>query len=338
MNGYGAILNSIKQKQFAPVYYLHGSEGYFIDQIVTAIDEGALAPHETSFNREVFYGADAKAQQVLGACRSFPMMAERRLVILKEAQRMGKPEQDKLASYLKQPVPTTVLVLVYKDARKGLPKAGVTALSKTSGVDFHAKKLYERDIRNWLPSYISSQGFEADPAVADILVTNLGTNIGHLANELEKMFLYLKATDQKRLTKEYVYEQIDIDKEFNVFELINALGLRQANKAHLIIDKMTQNAKLNPGVMIVGGLFRYFHQVALVYSSKLNDANSIRQQLKLNYFQANDALNGRRNYPLAAVYRNIGFIQETDLMLKGQKPTLMAERHLLKTLVWRLLN
>jgi DNA polymerase-3 subunit delta len=333
-----SIKNDIQQKAFKPVYYFHGEESYFLDQLSHLIEAQALEPHETDFNKEVFYGADAKASQVLSACRSFPMMAERRLVMLKEAQRFPKPEMEKLVSYLKQPSPTTVFVMVFKGKKGSLPKAGVSALKKAGGVNFYSKKMWDRDVKAWLHLHLKELSLEADPEIPEIMVTNLGTNLGHLANEIEKMHVYLQASKQPRLSKEFVFEQIDIDKDFNVFELISALAQRRVKQAHLIIDRMSQNSKSNPPVMIVGGLFRFFDQVAQVYSQKVTDLNTARSQLGFNYGQARDAIEGRRNYSLGLVYRNIGFIQDADLMIKGQIPTRMSQQHILKTLVWQILN
>lgn len=331
------IKTQIEKKQFAPVYYLHGEESYFLDHIAGWLDAAVLQPHETSFNKEVFVGADAKASQVLNACKSFPMMAERRLVILKEAHRMPKPEMEKIASYLEDPVPSTVLVIVVKSAKGGAGKAALKKMKAKGGVEFLSKKMWDRDVKNWLVGHIKAEGFTASHDIPEILVTNLGTNLGHLSNELEKMFLHLRANGQTELSRDFVFEQINVDKDFNVFELIQALSIRNVKRSHLIIDQMTKNAKINPPVLIVGGLYRFFHTVALAYSEKVNDPNTAKSKLGLNYAQARDALHGKQSFPLGTVYRNIGFVQEADLMVKGQIPTQMDASHILKTLVWKLL-
>lgn len=338
MSSFSALKKQIENGQFAPVYYLHGPESWFIDTLAHAVEKHALQPSEEAFNKEVLFGADTTANAVLTTCRNFPMMASRRLVILKEAHRFSKQEWEKLAKYFTQPVATTVLVIVHKSEKGGAGKKAITTLEKNGGVVFHSKKLYERDIKAWLSTYIQTKGIQADPQVPDILVTNLGTSVGHVINELEKILIPLKAQGQTHLTKEIVFEAIDIDKDFNVFELIAALGTRQVHQCHLIVNQLTQNSKTNPPVLIVGGLFRYFDQIAKVYASGLNDANTIKKNLGMNFFQARDALNGRRNYSLGAVYRNITFIQEADLQIKGQIRSQMNTEHILKTLVWKLLS
>ena len=336
---YQQLHQEIQQGKIVPVYYLHGEETWFIDKIVAILDEEGriLTAAEQAFNREVFYGPETQVNKVIGSCRSFPVMAERRLVILKEAHRMGKSDLEKLADYVRNPVPSTVLVLIFKDRKAGLPKAAVTALQK-QGVDFHSKKLYERDIQQWISSHVKTAGYEMDPGIPAILTTNLGTNIPLIENELTKMFISLQATKQKQLTQPFVYEMINVDKEFNVFELINALSQRNGYRAHMIIDRLTQNVRIHPPVLTLNNLFRFFHQVALVHRHKLKDTNSIKHQLQVNYYQAQDYAAASRNYSLGQTYRNIGYIHQADLQLKGMIPTHTDARHLLKTLVWQLLR
>lgn len=334
-----AIRKDIQAGKFAPVYYLHGEESFLIEKLAQALDaDGAvLTAADAAFNREVFYGPETSASQVVNACRSFPVMANRRLVMVKEAHRMAKPEVEKLTSYLKQPVPSTVLVLLFKDRRAGLPKAAATAVNKV-GVDFFAKKLYDRDVQQWVLTLIQEAGYEADPAVVAALVDHLGLHLNLIENELEKMFIYLRAQQIHKLERDFVFQMIDVDKEFNAFELVSALAQRQSYRCHLIVERLTQNAKSNPPTLILNALFRFFHHLALVHRHQLRDPNSVKHQLGLNYFQAKDCIAAMRHYPLVRVYRNLGLIEAADLRLKGQTPSHMGDAHALKTLVWQLLN
>lgn len=334
-----AILKDIQAGKFVPVYYLHGEESFLIEKLAEALDtEGAvLTASEAAFNREVFYGPETNASQVVNACRSFPVMAHRRLIVVKEAQRMNSKELEKLTPYLKQPVPSSILVMTFKDRRAGLPKAAATAVNKT-GLDFHAKKLYDRDVQQWVDRLIQEAGYTTDPPVSGVLVDNLGLNLNLIENELQKMFIYLKATQQTHLKQEFVYQMINVDKEFNAFELVSALSQKQSYRCHLIVERLTQNEKVNPPTLIVSALFRFFHNVALVHRHQLRDPNSVKHQLKVNYFQAKDCISATRYYPLAKVYRNLGLIEAADLRLKGQVPSDLPNAHTLKTLVWQLLH
>ncbi len=334
---FNQILEQIQSRKFVPVYYLHGPESYFIDKLTKAIDKEVLNPTEATFNKSVFYGADTNANQIINSCRSFPVMASHRLTIVKEAQRLNKRDIEKLSKYVEQAVPSTVLVLAFKDRHAGLPKKGAVAAAKI-GVDFHAKKLYDRDVQLWVEQYLQESEFEVDRGVAAILVTNLGLNLPLIENELEKMFIFLRATKQQKLSKDFVYEMINVDKEFNVFELIHALSDKQVFRSQMIIDRLTQNSKINPAVLIISNLFRFYHNLALVHNLRLTDANAIRNQLKVNYFAAKDYVLAKRKYSLGVTYRNIRHIQQVDLKIKGMIPTQMNERHILKTLVFQLLS
>ncbi|MEL6590819.1 MAG: DNA polymerase III subunit delta [Bacteroidota bacterium] len=333
------ILQSISQKKFAPIYYLYGEESWFIDQIAQALDsEGVvLTESEAAFNRTVCYGPETSAKQIVNACRSFPVMANHRLVIVKEGQRLNKQEAEKLVPYLEKPVPSTILVLIYKGRRMALPKKAEKALHAKSLI-YHAKKLYDRDVQGWVQRQIQARGFEADPSIPAILTANLGIDIGLIENELEKMFIYLQATKQSKLTQQFVYDTINVDKEFNSFELVHALSERNVYRSHLIVERLSRNPKINPPILTINSLFQFFHNLALVHRHKLRDPNSVKNQLRVNYFQAKDYIAARQRYNLGQVYRNLGLIEQADLSLKGQNPTNMDARHLLKTLVWEILR
>ena len=333
------IQKQIAERKFAPVYYLHGEESWFIDKLVEKLDADGvvLNQSEAAFNRTLFYGPETHASQIVQACRSFPVMANYKLVIVKDAHRMNKKEWEKVVPYLQQPVPSTVLVLAFKDRNVGLPKAGVEGVKK-HGVNFHAKKMYDRDVQQWISAYIQDSGFTAESGIPAILTANLGLKLGLIQNELEKMFIYLRATKQHKLAKNFVYEMINVDKSFNVFELVHALAERNHYQAHLIIDRLTQNTRINPSVLTINGLFRFFRGVALVHRFKLRDPNSIKHQLNVNYYQAKDYEQAARRYSVAQTYRNIHFLKQADLKLKGMIPTHTDDRHILKTLVLQLLS
>lgn len=334
------ILAQIKEKKFAPVYYLHGEESWFIDKIIDELDKdgSVMTVSEASFNRSLLYGADTNASQIVQACRSFPVMAQYRLVIVKEAQRLNKAEWAKMQTYFENLVPSTVLVLAFKDRSTALPKPAVAAIKKKGGVNFHARKLYEKDVQQWISGQIKDAGFQSDPQIPFILSTNLGTNISHIENELEKMFIYLRANKQTELKKDFVYQMIQVDKNFNVFELVHALAGRDKYNAHMIADRLTRNDKINPPILTLNGLFRFYQNLAMVHRFQLRTTEAIKNQLNVNYYQALDYQLASKNYNLRQTYRNISYLKEVDLSLKGMIPTHMQARHLLKTLVWKILH
>ncbi len=334
---FNEIQQQVASGVFAPVYYLHGEETYFIDRIVEMLETSVISESEAAFNREVFYGAEASIPSILNACQSFPVMAERRLVLLKEAHQVNKKEWERLVNYLKRPVSTTVLVMAFKGKHTGLPKSVVTGMSKEC-VTFYAKKLYDRDVQQWIEGLLQQHAIKYDPGIPLILTSNLGINLHLIENELNKMLIYLRATHQQALTKEFVFEMINVDKEFNVFELIHALSIKDEYRVHLIMDRLTQNTKINPPILTISNLFRFYHNLAIVHTFNLRDPNSIKNQLNVNYFAAKDYATAKQYYSLSKIYRNIQFVHEADQSLKGVINTQMGERHVLKTLALKLLH
>ena len=333
---FAELSQEIKAGNISPVYYLYGQESYFLDKINVLIDQFALDESAKAFNREVFYGAESNAAQVLNACRSFPVMAPRKLVFLREAQSMNKKELEKFESYLKQPVESTCLVITFKD-RNGFGKANHKLALDNARV-LHSSRMYDRDVIQWLNDFLPSLGLEFEPGIPEILTANLGINLNLIENELDKMILYLKATNQQKLGKDLVYEMINVDKSFNVFELINAISKRDIFRSHMILDKMTQNLKNYPSVLTLSSLFRFFHHLALVHSAQLKDPNSIKHALGVNYYQAKDYAMATKHFSAGITHRNIRLIQEADQMVKGIVPSKMDQRHILKTLIWKLMS
>ncbi|MEM6767984.1 MAG: DNA polymerase III subunit delta, partial [Bacteroidota bacterium] len=310
---------------------------WFIDSLMKELDQHVLSPAEEAFNKTLLYGGEFQLAQLIQTCRSFPVMANRRLVLVKEAQKMPKADWTKLEAYWKNPVPSTVLALACKTKSLPIGKAAIKDIQQ-HGVFLHAKKMYDRDVLAWLTEYLKDTGMQFAPKVPGILLTNLGTNIPLIVNELNKILVYLKATKQDQIQEDFVYEMINVDKEFNVFELIGAISQKNKSRSHMIIDRLTQNVKLNPPILIISALYRFFYNVSLVWDYQLRDPNAVKNQLGVNYFAAKDYLLAKTKFPRAKVMKNLLHIKEADASLKGFYPSNMKEDHILKTLVFRLLD
>lgn len=334
---YDQIKKNILKKTFSPIYYLYGEETYFIDELIHLIDKNALAEVERDFNAEIFFGGECTIGQILNACRSFPLMADRRLVIVKEAQYLNKKEWEKMLSYFQKPSITTVLVLGFKGKEGKLDKAAVKAI-EANGTSMEFKRMYDKDIRNWTTTHIADAGYEAEIGVVDIIVDFLGTNIGLIENELNKVFINLSSQKDKKITKSLIYDMINIDKEFNPFELRKALSKKDVYQSQMIAYRLAATTKQNPMIVTINTLFRFFDNLLVVFSKKLTDAKSIQTEIGANWFEANDYAEARKRYNIAAVQRNIQFILEADLMLKGMISSDMEEDHILKTLVWKIVS
>lgn len=333
---FNKLAEQVKAKKFAPVYYLWGDESFFIDKLARLIEDLALNPGEDSFNKAVFYGSDASAGKVMSEVRSFPMMAERRLVMLKEAHRMKKDEFEKLLPIIENPVGSTVLVITWKDDKLD----GRTKISKALGkhVNFESKKFYENQVGGWIQEQVAAKGYKIQPEAVQAMVAYLGTNLSHIDNELEKLFTFLTGKPEKTIQLALVYDMINVDKDFNVFELMNSLGARDHSRSHFIITQMMRNVKENPPVMIVFQLFGFFNKLSLLQSRRVTSELDAAAMLKLPRFVAKQYLGALRQYKDRDLQRAMVALLEADLLLKGVQATHMSQEHVMKTLVYKVLN
>lgn len=331
------LKKDISTGNFARMYYLGGNEPYFIDKLSRLLENSVLNPGEETFNKAVVYGADAKAGKLLGELRSFPMMANRRLVMLKEAQRMPKGEWDKLLPYLENPVESTVFVMTFKGKDMDGRSKAYKSLEK-NGVVFKSKGLYDNQIPAWIQKYVDGKGYKLAPEALRVLSAYLGTNLGLIESELEKIFIYMKGDQTQEITTSVVYEMINVDKDFNVFELMNSIGRRDHARSHFIINQMMRNVKDNPPVLIVFQLFQFFSRLKRVQSRKLSSDFDIARELRIAKFIARQYAEALRNFSGRDLYRNLTYILEADLYLKGIQGTHMSAEHVMKTLVYKLLN
>jgi len=330
LNTARAILNDIKNGNTKPIYCLMGEEPYYIDVISKYIEENVLSEAEKSFNQVVLYGRDVSIEDIVSAAKRYPMMAEKQVVIVKEAQDLSRTIEN-LTPYAKNPTPSTVLVLCYKykklDGRKSLAKA----IRKT-GVLFESKKLYEDKIPDWIKSVLAAKGYTISVKGAQMLVEFLGTDLGKINNELEKLQLVLKPGEQ--ITPEIIEENIGISKDFNNFELVKALGSRDKKKAFAIIQYFAQNPKDNPMPFTTAILYGFYNKL-LTYHALDKKADAAKA-LKIPPYFLNDYVTAARNIPMRKASEAIAAIREVDLKSKGVGANL-SQADLLKELYVALL-
>lgn len=328
------ILNTIKQGDIKPIYFLMGEEAYYIDKISDFIAENVLAEEEKSFNQIVIYGRDTTIDEINSNARRFPMMAERQVVIVKEAQDLSRTIEN-LVSYAENPQPSTVLVVCYKykkiDKRKKLYKA-----VNKSGVILDSKRLYENQVGTWIQKTLKNRGYGISPKAAQMLVEFLGTDLGKIDNELEK--LQLITPKETQITPELIEENIGISKDFNNFELRKAIGLRDSVKVHRIINYFAQNPKDNPMVVTVSLLFSYFSQLLQYHGLPDKSKGNVAKQLKISPFFVNDYVVASRNYPMKKVSRAIDLLHQTDAKSKGIGAANVGHGDLLKELLVKIMH
>ncbi len=328
------IVTNIQKNGYRPIYFLMGDEPYFIDQLSHYIEENALSEDEKAFNQLVIYGRDVDVEGIIGHAKRYPMMAERQVVIVREAQALSRTIEN-LLSYVQSPQPTTVLVICYKhktiDKRKKLYKA----LQK-GGVVLESKKLYENRIPDWIRHWLTSRGYDITPKASQLLVEFLGTDLGKIEKELEKLTLLLPRGT--KISPEHIEENIGFSKDFNNFELRKALGQRDVVRATRIVHYFTQNPKDNPIVVTIGLLYNFFSQLLKYHGLIDKSPRSVSDALGIRPFFVTEYQVAAHNYPMRKVSRIITALREVDTKSKGVDANSLSQGDLLKELLVKILN
>ena len=327
------IVTAIKKGQVKPIYFLMGEEPYYIDKIADFIESNLLPEEEKGFNQMVLYGRDTTVEDIISNAKRYPMMAERQVIIVKEAQDLSRTIE-KLEAYAENLQPTTTLVLCYKykkiDKRKKLYKA----VAKV-GVIFESKRLYDNQVAAWIQKTLKSRDYGISPIAAQMLVEFLGLDLSKIDNELQKLQLIVPKGDL--ITPELIEENIGISKDFNNFELRKAIGLKDAVKAHRIVNYFAQNSKDNPMVVTVSLLFGYFSQVLQYHGLVDKSKGNVAKTLKVNPFFVNDYVVAAGNYPMKKVSQVIGLLRDADMKGKGVGAANVPQGDLLKELVVKIM-
>lgn len=329
------ISRDIKQKKFLPIYFLMGDEPFFMDKITDLVIENGLSESERDFNQLVFYGADTDCATIINAARRFPMMSKYQLVIVREAQLVRNIEE--LAFYAQKPLESTILVVNYKyktiDRRKTL-----AASVEKVGVLFDSKKVPDYKMPSFITSLLHTEGTSIDPKAAQMLSDYLGNDLNKLAKELEKLSIILPP-GSKRITPELIETNIGISKEYNNFELIKALTVKDVLKANRIAQYFQKNPKNNPIQMTLPVLFNYFSNLLICYYTHDKSDNSLMQALGLrSNFQLKDYQTGMRNYSAMKIFNLIGDIRTCDARSKGVDNISASDADLLKELLYKILH
>ena len=312
---FDGIMRDLRAGKYAPVYYLMGEEPYYIDKLTDFITENALKPGDQDFNLTVMYGSDVTASQVADTARRYPMMAERQVVVVKEVQNLRNTDQ--IAAYLAKPADTTVLVMCHKNGTIDRRKKLASAVEK-HGVLFESKKLKDRDLPSFIEKYLRERGAGIDQKSQQIIADSIGSDLSRLTGELEKLLLALPA-DNRQVTPETVEKQIGVSKDFNSFELRDAIVNRNVFKANQIINYFDSNPKAGSIYSFLPMLFNYFQNLMVAYYCPQKDRpESLAQWLELRSpWAAKDYMTGMRNFSATKVMQIIYMIRETDAKSKG---------------------
>lgn len=337
-NTYDSIIADIRARKFSPVYILMGEESYFIDKITDLMLNTVVDEDQRDFNQLILYGADTEVTTVLNAVKRFPMMSEYQLVVVREAQLIKEKDLELLVSYLKNPLKSTVLVLNYKyktlDRRRLL-----AATAEKIGVVFHSKKLYDNQMPDFIVDVLKQKNMAIDPKACQMLVEYVGNDLNRLIKELDKLVMILSDNGASKVTPDLVEQNIGISKEYNNFELIKALAVKDVLKANRIIRYFEQDPKNNPIQLTLSVLFNYFTNLFICYYSKDKSDYGLMNELGLkSLFLVKDYVAGVRYYSAMKVFRTLHLIRETDARSKGFGGNSVSDADLLKELIYYILH
>ena len=334
---YESIMRDMQEGHYAPVYYLMGDEPYYIDQISNYIAEHVLQPEEQDFNQTVLFGSDVTASQVVDAARRYPMMAERQVVIVKEAQNLK--QTDALEKYFKQPMPSTILVMCHKNGTVDGRKREYLKAIRSAGILFESKKLRDRDLPPFIENYLRRRSVTIDPKSTQMIADSIGADLSRLTGELDKVVLSLAEGD-RRVTPQVVEDQIGVSKDFNAFELRDAIVNRNVFKANQIIKYFDENPKAGSIYSFLPMLFNYFQNLMIAYySPKRQSQESVAEWLELRSpWAAKDYMTGMRNYTGMKVMQIISKIREIDAKSKGLDNPNTPAGELMKELIFYILH
>ena len=334
---FDSIMRDLKAQKYSPVYYLMGDEPYYIDKIADYIAEHVLRPEERDFNQTILFGSDVSASLIADTARRYPMMSEYQVVIVKEAQNVKNTEA--LEKYFKAPMNSTILVMCHKNGTIDGRKKEYLKSIQASGVLFESKKLRDRDLPSFIESYLKARKVSIDPKSIQMIADNIGADLSRLTSELDKVVLSLPEQD-RRVTPQIVEDQIGVSKEFNGFELRDAIVNRNVYKANQIIKYFDENPKAGSIYSFLPLLFNYFQNLMIAYYAPNNKSQEgVAQCLEMrSSWAAKDYMIGMRNYTAMKVMQIISKIREIDAKSKGLDNPNTPPGELMKELIFYILH
>ena len=330
------IMQDMMEGKYAPLYFLLGDEAYYIAKITDYVAQHALREEERDFNQTIVFGADVSSAQVVDMAKRFPMMAEKQVVIVKEAQNIKN--WDRLEAYLEHPQPTTILVLAYKSGSYNSLKK-ILAKARQVGLVFESIKKKDYELPRFIETYLKTKGCQIDTKSAQMVAEHIGSDLSRLVSELDKVLLSLPETNFC-ITPEVVEQQIGVSKDYNGYELRNAVANHDILKANRIVKYFDNNPKTGNAFMLIPMLFSYFQNLMLAYySPNRTNENDVAKWLDLpKGWQAREYIIGMRNYSGVKVMQIIDKIRETDAKSKGLDNPNTGVGELVKELIYFILH
>ncbi len=330
------IIQQIKDRKFAPIYLLMGEESYYIDRISDYIADNVLSDSERDFNQQIIYCTrETKVADIINSARRYPMMSEYQVVIVKEAQNLLKIEE--LATYAKNFLRTTILVICYKGSSLDSKKKLVAAINEV-GIVFESKKLREGMLPSFINDYLKRKQIAIDQQATMMLAQYIGSDLNRIASELDKLAIALPP-GFKQINTSIIEKNIGISKEFNNWELRTALVNRDVYKANQIIDYFEANPKENPANMTIATIFTFFSNIMLAYYSPDKSPRGLMEQLDLKAeWQLKEYSQAMRTYTAMKTMQIIDKIRESDGKLKGIKKGNTTDGEIMRELIYYILH
>lgn len=332
---YIQLMKDLQARKFAPIYYLMGEESYYIDKVSDFIAGNVLAEEERDFNQTVVFGSDVSMQQVVEYAKRYPMMAERQVVIVKESQ--GIKSMEMLEQYIQKPMTSTVLVFCHKNGSLDKRKKVATLLTKSdAAVVFESKKLKDTELPTFITSYLSEQDIKIDNKSVHIIAESIGSDLNRMTSELDKLKIGLP--DDRTITPEIVEQKIGVSKDFNAFELRNAIVTKNVFKANQIIDYFDKNPKAGSIYNMIPLLFQYFANLMQAHYAPKKDDRSLGEWLGISPWMAREYVSGMKMFSAMKTLQIIAKFREVDAKSKGLDNPNTSASELMKELVFFILH
>ncbi|HVG42178.1 MAG TPA: DNA polymerase III subunit delta [Chitinophagaceae bacterium] len=327
------IIDDFKRSIYKPIYWLEGEEEFFIDEVINYAEHNILSESEASFNLTIFYGRDAEWPTIMNACRRYPMFAERQVVLIKEAQ--GMKDIDKLEAYIENPLSSTVLVVGYKN-KKVDGRTKIARLLKDKGVLLTTKKLYDSELPEWTQQQVKKKGFTISSKALLLLIDHIGNDLSRLNNEIDKVVLNLNK--RKSITEDDIEKYVGISKEFNVFELQQAIAMKDLYKAIRIVQYFEANPKAAPLPLVFPSLYGYFSKVQMILAAPAREEKVIATLLGISPYFVKDYLRTMEKYTPEGIEQLLLLLHSYNLKSLGVNDAGTADMLLLKEMVVKMIS
>jgi DNA polymerase-3 subunit delta len=327
------IIKDWKQKTFKPIYWLEGEEDYFIDKVVYYAEHNILSESEASFNLSVFYGKDSSWSDIVNACMRYPMFADRQVVILKEAQQMR--DLAKLEGYIEKPLGSTIFVVSHKE-KKVDGRSRMAKLLKEKGEILSTKKLYENQLPEWTTELVQTKGYSIQQKAVLLLVDHIGNDLSRIDNEIDKLLVNLGS--RKSITEDDIEKYVGVSKEYNPFELQNALAKKDVVKAIKIVNYFEANPKAAPIQLVLPTLYNLFSKTYMIFGQNSSDEKSVATSIGVNPYFVKDYMQTARNYGFEGVQNALLLLHHYNLRSVGVGDAGTSDGALIKELVVKIMN